>query len=482
MSQGGEGVVLVIGGGPAGLAAAVELTRHGESPLVIDKNERLGGLSRTVWHNGYGFDIGPHRFFTKDAEAFHLWHEFVGDEMLEVDRLTRIFHGGRYFDYPLKPMNALLGLGPRATIGALASYIRQRVRMNRPEPQNFEEWVIGEFGRVLYETFFKSYTEKVWGIPCHAIDKEWAAQRIRGLSLRAAIKDAFGLNKKRGSPKSLVDRFHYPRYGAGQPYERMGDEIVGSGGKVECGATVVRLLHENQTIVTVEYEQQGHKHEVVVDRVIASSPITHLVKTLDPSPDGHVLAAADALTYRSHITVNLIVDQAAPFPDNWIYIHAPELKMARVANYASFSEALIGAPGTAGLAVEYFCFEGDELWSKSDDQLVSLAVEELGEVGLIEKERVTYGFVIREPDSYPAYYLGHREQFETLAAHVHQFSNLALIGRAGMYRYNNQDHALLTGLYGVRNLLGLTNVNLRDINPDDEYQEEIRATDKARIG
>jgi protoporphyrinogen oxidase len=468
-----DGRVVVVGAGPAGLAAAWELTKHGIAPVVIDRNDRVGGLARTIWRDGFGFDLGPHRFFTKNEEIMSMWREFLGDDLLEVDRLTRIYYRQRFFSYPLKPVDALKKLGPLTTARALASYGAQRLKRSAGDPDNFEEWITRQFGKVLYETFFKSYTEKVWGIPCKEIGKEWAGQRIKGLNLSSAIKNAFG-SGNRDDVRSLVERFHYPRRGAGELYDRIAERLEGAGTTFLLGETVTGVETDGGRVRRVVCEPSGRG--IDVEHAFISAPITALIEALSPVAPDDVLTAAKTLYYRSHITVNLAMDRESPFPDNWIYIHAPNLRMARIANYASFTRDMIPREGTAALSVEYFCFESDDLWMMSDEDLVKLAVGEMRAADLLGEARVLDGFVVREADSYPAYYLGHRDHFDVLADHLSRFDNLDLIGRAGMYRYNNQDHASLTGLYAVRNHLGETNVDLFEINPEDTYIEEIRAT------
>lgn len=466
---------LVIGGGPSGLGAAMILAKAGSAPVVIERHEQLGGLARTVWFKKHGFDLGPHRFFTKNDEVLDHWKQMLQDDLLQVPRLTRIFYKGKFFAYPLKPFDALTKLGLIRTIQALASYARQKFQRQSGEPENFEDWVIREFGNVLYEIFFKSYTEKVWGIPCDQISPAWAGQRIRGLSLGSAIVNSLRIPGRK-QVRSLVEQFHYPRYGAGQLYDVMGDNIVSTGGTLRLGETVIACRMREGRIEQVETSLGVYKDPT---HVFASAPITDVALMLQPEPPADVIDAARTLTYRSHITVNVIVDGPSPFPDNWIYIHQPSLKMARVANYNSFSSDLSPAQDSVGLSVEYFCFESDDLWMMDDDELVGLATRELALAELLSEERVRVGFVIREKDSYPTYYLGQTGQFEVLYSYLDAIENLTLIGRAGMYKYNNQDHALLTGLFAARNYLGLSDVDLFSINAEDAYLEEAEDVTRA---
>jgi protoporphyrinogen oxidase len=465
----GQRRTVVVGAGPAGLSAAWELTKNGIAPVVIDRNEQVGGLARTTWFEDHAFDLGPHRFFTKNAEVMELWRHFLGDDLLTVPRLTRIYYRGKFFNYPLKPMDALTKLGPLTTARSLASYGAERFHKHDREPQNFEDWIVAQFGRRLYEIFFKTYTEKVWGIPCDQIGKEWAGQRIKGLNLGEAIRSAFRRGKS-DKVKSLIEEFHYPRRGAGELYQRMTAEITAAGAEVRLGENVTKLVTEGNRVAAIETSAAS----IPVEHAFVSAPITAVVEALSPEAPPEVLEAARTLYYRSHITVNLVLDAPPPFPDNWIYIHSPELRMARVANYASFSRDMVASENSCALSVEYFCFEGDDLWNLTDEALLSLACDEMEKAGLLRRTQVRDGFVVREGDSYPTYYLGHREHFGILFGYLSRFENLSLIGRAGMYRYNNQDHASLTGLYAVRNHLGTTNVDLFSINPEDVYIEEVR--------
>ncbi|MBI4279285.1 MAG: FAD-dependent oxidoreductase [Armatimonadetes bacterium] len=471
--MGGGDQIVVIGAGPAGLCAALELARHGLAAVVLDRNDRVGGLARTIWYRGYGFDVGPHRFYTKSREIARLWKEILGDDLREVPRLTRIYYNGRFFHYPLKPLDVIFGLGPVTTLRAILSHAVERARPHRDEPANFEEWAVRQFGRVLYTIFFKAYTEKVWGIPCREIGREWAGQRIRAFNLTDVILNAFGL-KRRGARvvKSLVDRFYYPRLGAGQMHEAVAKRIRAAGGEILLNTPVTGLETAGDRIAAVRCGVGGERR-IPAAHVFASAPITALARALVPPPPPAIAAAAAALRYRTHITVNLIAKGDRLFPDNWIYIHSPAVKIVRVANYNNFSRDMVAKPGTSALSVEYFCAEGDELWRVDDAGLVALAADEMERVGLLPRSWVLDGFVVREPDSYPMFYLGHQAQFRALYDHLVRYRNLTLMGRAALYRYHSQDHAMLTGLYAARNFLGLSAVDLFSVDSDPNYFEEV---------
>ncbi|HEX6943377.1 MAG TPA: NAD(P)/FAD-dependent oxidoreductase [Gemmatimonadaceae bacterium] len=467
--QGGDHVV-VIGGGPAGLTAAYLLARDGVRVTVLEADDIVGGISRTAQYHGYRFDIGGHRFFTKIAPVESLWHEILGPEFIQVPRLSRIHYSGKYFDYPLKAKNALLGLGLWNTFLCVASYIKWHFRPY-PVEENLEQWVTNRFGKRLFEIFFKTYTEKVWGIPCTEIRAEWAAQRIQGLSLAKAILNAAQLQKRSDNIKTLIDKFQYPRLGPGQMWETATDKIRDMGGQVLLKHDVTSLEHDAGRIVAVTVKTPNGTRRIEADHVISTMPLRNLARALDPAPPAAIRAAGDGLNYRDFLTVALMIDADNVFPDNWIYIHTPGVKVGRIQNFNNWSRAMVPEPGTTCLGLEYFCFEGDGLWSSADADLVELAKKELGELGLVDPSRVRDGCVVRMPKAYPVYdstYAGHLSMLRT---YIDPISNLHTVGRNGMHKYNNQDHSMFTAMMAIANMRGASH-DVWAVNTDYEYHEE----------
>jgi protoporphyrinogen oxidase len=463
----------IIGAGAAGLGAAVELANNGVTNIVIlDRNRLVGGLARTERFDGFRFDLGPHRFFTKSKEIRRLWNDTLGKDFIAVDRLTRIYYKGMYFHYPIKAFDALGKLGPFQATHALLSFFHATLK-GRDHAVTFEDWVTRRFGRKLYEMFFKTYTEKVWGIPCSKIGAEWAAQRIKGLDILEVIKDAvFGDGQ--GRVKTLVEQFDYPVYGAGQMYEAMTDYVVKRGVDVKLETRVNRFNRTDNKITSIEFVgPHGEKGAISAGGYLNSAPLTEFFKAICPSLGRDVLKASEELYFRGHITVNLVVDGENFFPDQWIYVHSPEEKMARLVNYNNFSRAMVNHKRKTAVSVEYFVFQNDDLWKMSDNDLKELAIEELDHTGLIPKKRVENAWVIRELESYPTYYLGFQRPYDLLKRRVDEFTNLYPIGRGGLYKYNNQDHSSMTGILAARNFLKTPDspYNLWNVNIDAEYLE-----------
>jgi protoporphyrinogen oxidase len=467
--------IFVAGAGPAGLTAAFQLARQGFAPTVLEKMSQVGGISRTEVYKGYRFDIGGHRFYTKVDEVNQLWHAVMGDEFRPVSRLSRIYYNGHFYHYPLEPFNVLSNIGLIEGARMIASYCKARVRPI-PSEDSLEEWVINRFGQHLYRTFFKSYTEKVWGIPCDQIRAEWAAQRIKGLSFISALKHAL---LKRGDLKTLINEFYYPDRGPGQMWERFATLVEQGGGKVVLETPVRAIYREGYRITAIETEQQGQCMLQDCDALISSMPLSELICRLDPPPPPHVLQAAQELRYRAFLTVGLIINRETLFPDNWLYIHSPQIRVGRIQNYKNWSTAMVPDPQTTSLGMEYFCDEGDELWTMPDSELIAIAGRELEWLELCSADAVIDGVVIRQPKAYPSYDTNYREHLDTIRAFLDPFENLQTIGRNGMHRYNNQDHAMLTGLLAAQNLLGGQH-DLWTVNTERSYYEDFMVPQSPR--
>jgi len=469
-----EPEILVLGAGPAGLTAAYELVKRGEPCRVLEADpEYVGGIARTVRYDGYRFDIGGHRFFTKNREIEALWHEILPDDMIEVQRLSRIFYRGRLFDYPLRPTNAFRNLGVTDSTLCVLSCLRRRVQPIRPE-RSFRDWVSNRFGDRLFRTFFESYTEKVWGIPCEDISADWAAQRIKGLSLLGALGAMFR-PKGKGVAKSLIDRFLYPRLGPGMMWEACRDKVVAGGGAVDMATTVTALEHDNTAVRwVIARGKDGASRRFPAREVISSIPLRDLVLGLAPRPPQPILEAARSLRFRDFLTVALVLDRPDPFPDNWVYIHEPGVKVGRVQNFRAWSPEMVPDEDRSVIGLEYFCFAGDGLWGADDGDLVDLGAKELASIGLIERGDVVDGTVVRMPKAYPLYDEGYAKNVDRIREWLARLSNLRPAGRNGMHRYNNQDHSMMTALMSARNLLGSDRRDPWRVNVDAEYHEEIR--------
>lgn len=457
---------LVIGGGPAGLAAAYELASQGEGVLLAEATAHLGGLARTETYQGCRFDSGGHRFYTRIAEIRRLWEDLLGSDFIEVRRLSRIYYRGKFFDYPLSFGNALSNLGFRESIAAVSSYLKARLRPH-PREENLEQWLTNRFGPRLYQIFFKTYTEKVWGMPCREIGAEWAAQRIQNLTLAGAIASALGRQVR---AKTLIRTFLYPRLGPGMLWERMRSHIEQAGGQVCLSSPVVGLQHHAGRVTHVRIAHNGATRLLPCASVISSMPLGELIQRLDPPPPEDVLASARALRHRAFLMVGLILEGRNLFPDNWIYVHSPEVAVGRIQNFTNWSAELVPSPNQTALGMEYFCNEGDALWRERDEALIALATRELGQLGLANGSAVLGGVVIRQPRAYPIYDRDYRAHVARLRDYLQGFENLQTIGRNGMHRYNNLDHSMLTGLFAARNVLR-GQYDIWAVNADQTYGE-----------
>jgi protoporphyrinogen oxidase len=468
---------VVIGGGPAGLTAAYMLAKSGQAATVLEGTDTVGGISQTAQYKGFRFDIGGHRFFTKVEPVEALWHEILGDEFIKVPRLSRIFYDGKFFDYPLKAMNALRGLGLWNAIVIVTSYIKSNVSPS-PVEENFEQWVSNRFGKKLYEVFFKTYTEKVWGIPCTEIRAEWAAQRIQGLSLAKAIVSAVPITKRSSDIKTLINEFQYPRFGPGQMWEMCRDRIREMGSDVLMRHEVTALEHQDGRIVAARVQTPEGERRIAGEHFISTMPVRSLVRALDPEPPADVVEAAEGLRYRDFLTVALILDEQDLFPDNWIYIHAAEVKVGRIQNFGNWSKAMLADPEKSCLGLEYFCFEGDGLWESADEDLIALATREIDQLGLARASSVLDGTVVRMPKAYPIYDEAYRGHLDKIREFIDPIPNLHPVGRNGMHKYNNQDHSMLTAMMSVWNMQGESH-DVWEVNTDFEYHEEMRVPEGA---
>jgi protoporphyrinogen oxidase len=464
--------VVVLGAGPGGLGAAWELCRLGVAPLVLEQGSQVGGLARTECYRGYRFDLGGHRFFTKAEEVDKVWREVLGPDFLRRRRLSRIYYRGRFFHYPLRPGNVLRGLGPWQSALVAGSYLAWQLRP-WPREETFEQWVTNRFGLRLYRTFFATYTEKVWGVPGDALSAEWAAQRIRGLSLRTALL-AMLVGNPRGRIRTLSESFDYPRLGPGMMWGAVADEVGRRGGRVRLGARVTRLLRDGRRVTGVVVEGAGGPEVVTATDVVSSLPVPDLVSRLDPPAPEEVLRAASGLRHRDFLVVLLVVNRPHLFPDHWIYVHDPGVRVARIQNFKNWSPDLVPDPGTTSLGLEYFCASGDALWSLPDQALRALAARELEAVGLARADEVVDGCVVRVPRAYPMYEARYRGRLGVVREFVARLENLQSVGRNGLHRYDNQDHAMLTGMLAARNLVLGQAHDLWRVNTEPEYHEALR--------
>ena len=463
--------VIIIGAGPAGLTAAYELSDSGKKVLVLEKKPQVGGLAETKVFGNYRYDIGPHRFFTKNKEVYDLFLEILDDDAVEVKRKTRILFKNSYFDYPLTPLNALFGLGVIESITIGFSYVLARVKsyLQISKINNFEDWVVDRFGRKLFNNFFKNYTEKVWGIDCKDIGSDWAAQRIKGLSLSTAIKFALFPNSKK-RPKTLVDQFYYPKLGAGMLWEKFEENVTRKNVEVSKENTVTDVITTDQGFVVSFKDSNGNEKTEETKNIFFSNPLLEFIDIFDGEVPQKVIDSAKSLNYRNHISVHITVDKKL-FDDNWIYIHSPNVNMARIADFTNFSEAM-SIEGNYPLTLEYFCFEDDEIWNKENDEIIEYGLKELRTIFDVEFN-VVHSAVSRSPKAYPVIKTGYQVHIDIIKEWLSSLPNITAIGRSGMFKYNNQDHAMATGLYAARTLMGLGNFDPWEVNVDGEYHEEV---------
>ena len=462
---------VIIGAGPAGLTAAYELVRTNVPVTVLEQDNIVGGIARTEFFQGYGYDIGGHRFYTKLREINALWQSLLGEKFLRVPRLSRIHYKGKFFYYPLRLGNVLRALGIVESAWIFLSYVRAKMFPLVPE-ESFEDYVCNRFGRKLYYLFFKTYTEKVWGIPCTEIRAEWAAQRIRGLSFASVVKSAVW-GSGRAQYKSLIEEFDYPQQGPGMMWEAFASAVCAHGGEVMLNAPVTRLHRNGMRLTHVIFTQGDAMRTLSGTDFISTMPLRELMNALEPPPPPDVFRAANALNYRDFVTVVLIVDKPDLFPDNWIYVHTPDVHVGRIQNFKNWSKAMLPDQSKTSLGMEYFVNEGDRMWNMSDAEWIELAKRELEAIGLARASDVVNGTVKRMPKAYPVYDALYREHLGIVRGYLDAFENLQTVGRNGLHKYNNQDHSMLTALLAARNILGAAH-DVWAVNTDLEYQEEMK--------
>jgi protoporphyrinogen oxidase len=470
---------VIVGAGPSGLTAAYELSKKGQRVVVLEADPRyVGGISRTVEYHGYRFDIGGHRFFSKSREVEDLWTEILGADMLERPRSSRIFYRGKFYAYPLKPLEALSQLGVTESAMCVLSFLRARLTPVH-NPRSFEDWVVNEFGRRLFRIFFKTYTEKVWGMSCQEISADWAAQRIKGLTLGGAIKNALlpkrKLRNRAQVVKTLLDTFRYPRLGPGMMWETCAEKVRALGGEVLLGRTVVACRFDAaRTAWTVTARTaDGATEEIRGEHLVSSMPMRQLVRQIEPRLPEAAVRSGNSLRYRDFLTIGLILRERHRFTDNWIYIHDPNVKMGRVQNYKSWSPEMVPDPSFCCYGLEYFCFEGDGLWTMRDADLIALGAKELQQVGLGSAADLVDGCVVRQTKAYPVYDDDYQQHVGVVRRALDDHCpNLHLVGRNGMHKYNNQDHAMMTALLAARNILaGENKYDVWSVNEDGKYHE-----------
>ncbi len=476
---GADAPVVIIGAGPAGLTAAYALTRQGSPVLVAESDTIVGGISRTVERDGWRFDIGGHRFFTKVGPVEAFWHEILPDEdFLLRPRMSRIFYQGKFYDYPIKLGNALKNLGIVEAARCALSFVWVRLR----PPSNrdtLEGYIVTNYGWRLYRHFFKTYNEKVWGVPASELSADWGAQRIKGMSLFSAVWEPIRarLMGRRATSKqvtSLIEEFQYPKYGPGMMWERCAELVEDAGGSVEMETTVTAVHREGNRATSVTLSGPDGERTIEASHVISSMPLSTLVTVLDPPAPAEVRQAAASLGYRDFLTVALVVPAERGFPDNWIYIHAPDVKVGRIQNFGSWSPYLV-KDGRTCLGMEYFVFEGDDLWSADDADLVAMATRELATIGLVSPGDVEAGYVVRMPKAYPVYDDVYRDRVDTIRTWLDQYApNVHPVGRNGMHKYNNQDHSMYTALLTVENIFGASH-DIWAVNVEEDYHETSTA-------
>ena len=466
---------VIIGAGPSGLAAAHRLIKKGVQVTVVEQEDYVGGLCRTFDYRGYKFDFGGNRFFTKQPEVDSFWRSFLGSDFLVRDRLSRIYYQKKFFAYPIKLGDAFknLGLWESFLTGLSLIWIRLKRLVSRGQEITYEDWVVNRFGRRLFNHFFKSYTEKLWGVSVKELGADWAAQRMKDLSLWQVLK-TFIVNPEQGQIKSLIEKFDYPKYGPGMLYDKIAESLGAAGVEIMLNSEVIKICHDDRRVTKIIVRTpDGAAKEIIGDNYISSMPLNILLRRLDPLPPEEIMKLVEKMRFRAFFDVCLIVKQKNVFPDNWIYVHEPDVTLLRVQNFKNWSPFTSPDPDTTNIGAEYVCWENDKLWKMNDDELVKLATKELEQVGLIRPGTVESGVVVRNRFAYPVYHLDYKSDMAKIFSYLSQFDNFQTIGRSGLYRYNNMDHSILTGFYAAENIFGAKH-DLLKINADEEYHETTK--------
>ncbi len=460
--------IIILGAGPAGLSAGLELIKNGYDVTIIEREKQVGGISKTILKKGNRFDVGGHRFFTKSDEVNKLWEDALGKDFRLTPRLSRIFYEKKFFMYPIELKDTMKKAGIGTSLLCMASYVRYHLFPIKPE-KSFADWTTNRFGRKLFKMFFKSYTEKVWGISTDDLSADWAAQRIKGLSLWEAVKNA--AFKPKVKAKSLIDEFKYPKHGPGMMYEKFADNFTKNGGKIVFGVEITSLKHNKGKIIgLLGLDEKGNPVKFTADSFLSTIPLPNTVRFLDPSVR-EANGINKKLKFRDFLSVNLVINKKNIFPDCWIYVHDPTVTVGRVQNFKNWSQDMASSNKVTPIGCEYFCNQGDELWTKSDDELISLASDEMERVGLIKKDDILEGNVYRMRDAYPVYNGDYQKYIKQARIIIDKIDNLHIAGRGGMFRYNNMDHSILSGLYAARAIMG-KNFDPWEVNTEDDYHEK----------
>lgn len=462
--------VVIIGAGPAGLAAGHKLCGLGVETIILEKDAQVGGLSRTIRYKRHYFDIGGHRFYTNNKEVFSWWQNILKEDFRKIARKSRIYYQKTFFDYPLSIFNVLFNIGLLNALAIVASYLKSRF-LPRARENNLEKWMTNHFGKRLYEIFFKEYTQKVWGMPCVKLSADWAGKRIKGLSLFVAVRNAF-FSSRGNKVKTLLKEFYFPRLGAGMMYEAAAVNIIAKGGKLYLHTEVVQIRHDWNKIIAVACKDSrtGKNFDLEGSDFCSSMPLTLFVSRMNPLPGKDILEMCKKLRYRSLVMAYFIVKRKDLAPDNWIYVHSPNVLVARIQNFGRWSPEMVADPNTSSLGLEYFCDEGDQFWLRPDKSILETAAGELEKLKLCRKEEISDGFVLRVAKAYPVYSLDYRPALEALKNFVSRFLNLQCIGRYGMFQYNNMDNSAFSGFLAAKNILGAKR-NLWSIDLEKECDD-----------